>query len=588
MNPVKRFFQEDIPAVFSSGKWRIHLAQLNNKLKQIEFKKTSSIAELGKKAWAGKVKDEKYGEIYKKLEECEEQIEQARQEIRIQQEKLESETDRLKSITAEHDSQLKVVEEPHRLAMQKMAQLQNHEKGVEQQILALQKGINQDTASIKNLQILIDQTQAENPPDKEAKIESLNNTIDTTRAKILESNRQLGQNEEKKISNHAEQKKLKENIESLSQQIETLKRQKASALKPIQDQISLLNHDIQGKNEKKNSLDRKIIELMPEFGALVNKTRPTSEYLSNEYANVDALQSEVRSINDEINVTMARIASVNSQSIKRFFIAIAGLAALTLILILVVPPILTGNKKVASETKKIAGEVESSARGILPVIAEAEINKKIEKKIGVNPPNEGFYFVSENLTAEEIKPKRFLSSSYLVANFQFIDFGFDQQQYDNLPEYPDKLPVILFKSYKKSLEDYKLYQGSPVFGIWLEEDLSPCTVDLPSHLSSFKEKDIIYGLDGVEFNDCKTLQNIMLSKEPFTTIAVDTQRGTVRSIKRLIPPTISFSTVVSTRNQYVNGDHYAIYPSSEIEPGAYCFIHKDGKNDGTGYCFRIK
>jgi len=587
MNHVKRFFQEDIPAVFSSGKWRINLAQLNYKLKQIENNKTSSLTELGKKAWAGKVKDEKYGEVYKKLEEYEEQAQQNQQDIKTLQASLETEIDRLKSITAEHDSQLKAVEEPHKLALQKMAQFQNLIKGVEQQILSLQKEINQDTASIKNMQILIDQTQIENPPDKEAKIESLNNTIETTRAKILESNRQLEQNKKKKISNHAEQKQLKENIEGLSQKIETLKRQKASALKPIQEQISLLNQYLQGKNEKKINLDRKITELMPEFGALVYKTRPTSESLSNEYRNVDVLHSEIKSINDEINITTARIASVSSQSVKRFIIAIAGIAVLAVILFLVVPTMLTGNKKVGSEPGKPTREMESSARGILPIIAEAEINQKIERKIGVNPPNEGFYFVSENLMAEKIKQTRFLSSSYLVANFEFVDFGLDQQQYDNMPEYPDKLPVILFKSYKKSLEDYKLYKGSPVFGIWLEEDLSPCTVGLTAN-PSFQEDDIIYGLDGVEFNDCKTLQDIMSSKEPFTTIAVDTKRGTVRSIKRLVPPSVGFSTIVSTRNQYVNGDHYAIYPSSEIEPGAYCFIHKDGKNDGTGYCFRIK
>ncbi len=595
MNPVKRFFLEDIPAVFSSGKWRIHLAQIKNKQKQIGNKEISAITELGKKAWAGKVKDEQYREIYRKLEEQEEHAQQIQQEIKTLQANLGAENERLKSIEAEHDSQLEVVEEPHRLALQKLAALQNLEKGLEQQIQTLQKGINKDTASIKELSALIDKTQAENQPDKEAKIESLNNTIETTRAKILESNLQLKQNEEKITSNRTEQKQIKEQIEDLSEKIETLKGKKASALKPIQEQISLLNQDLQGKNEKKTSLDRKITDLMPEFGALVYKARPTSESLSNEYKNIDALQSEIKSINDEINVTTARIASVSSQSIKRFIIGIVGIAALAVILFLVVTPMLTGNKKVGSEPEKLTGEMESSARGILPVISEAEISKKVEKKIGVNPPGEGFYFISENLTTEKMVPTRFASSNFYVANFTFFNFGLDEQQYENLPEYQDKLPVILFKSYKKSLEDYKLYKGNPIFGIQLEEDVSPCTVELPSHLSPFKEKDIIYGLDGVEFNDCKTLQNLMFSKEPFTSIAVDTQRGTVRSIKRLVPPLVSFSTVVSTRNKYVNGDHYAVYPSSEIGPGAYCFIIQDGKNDdtgrvndGTGYCFRIK
>jgi hypothetical protein len=336
MNPLQRFFQEDIPATFSAGKWRIDLLQYKSRLSQLEKQKMIMLAELGKKAWASRVSNDSYASVYGKLEELDGLVGRAQEETEIAQNKINLETNHLNTTNAGFETRLKETQGRRQVALEKLAKLQTVQKNIEQRASQLQAAVNQSSTNLQNLAAQINQLQASEQVDKEAKIASIKETGAAVQMQKNEALAKITAVKEEFGTNQAEQNPVKQEIEGFNQQIAALQEQKKQAVQPIQEQLKLIHQDLLKANEKKTGLLNQITALMPEFGGQVYRYRPSSIALTAEYGKVDAIQKDIKATSDQINLTQARLSSVNSGSLLKVALTAGVLIFLFVCLIVAV------------------------------------------------------------------------------------------------------------------------------------------------------------------------------------------------------------------------------------------------------------
>lgn len=359
MNAIKNFFQVDIPVAFSAGKLRIGLIQLNSKLTQLEDQKKPILNELGKKAWEGRVKDSSYQITYSKLEEYDASVGQVQQEIDDTQNSHLQETDHLNGITTEFHSRSKEIQDQRQPAVQNLGELQTVQKGIEKRLSQLQGLISQGTMNARNMEIQIGQLQSSTQPDKDAKIASLQSTIATVKSQVDDANVQTTAVREELESHQSTQKPIRDQIEGYDQLTKMLQEQYRSEASPIQEKIKNLQKSLSKLKESKTNLNQKMLGLMPDLGREVNKHRPSADSLTTVYEKIDAMDREIKEVNDQINLTNARLASVGSNSVRKVIIAGGALVLLMICFIAGVAMIPTIVTKLKPDPKSSIHLVQS-------------------------------------------------------------------------------------------------------------------------------------------------------------------------------------------------------------------------------------
>jgi len=340
MNTIKRFFQEDIPAVFSAGKWRLSLMQMNSRLAQLEKQKNTALNELGNKAWESRTKDERYSGIYGKLEELDIALSLAQQEIDSKQNEINQESEHLISTKRDFDTRLTSTQNQRQVALQNLTQLQATQKSIELRINQLQTTVHQGMSNVQNMQTQIGQLQGSSQVDKDEKIASLQSTIASVQIQINDASPQINAAKAELEANQAEQAPIRSEVDGYNQLISMVQEQSRSAMSAIQENLKRLQQDLLKASEKKNGFLKQMSTFMPDLGNQVYRHRPTSNALSTAYSKVDAVQSEIKGVNDQINLNQARLASVSSRSVQKVVIAggvlvlfVACIAAFTTVVV---------------------------------------------------------------------------------------------------------------------------------------------------------------------------------------------------------------------------------------------------------------
>ena len=334
MNPLKRFFQEDLAAAFSAGKWRIDLMQLKTRHTQLEKRKLALLGELGTKAWNAKLKNEGFGTIYGKLEGLDGQVGLTQKEIDAVQDKINLETRQLNTLNAEFDARMKDAQNQRQGTLQKINQLQLLQKEIEQRISQFQRTITQGNANLQTLENQISQIQASGQADKQEKIASMENTRSSVEMQIGTAGSQLTSAKTELDNNQAEQLPLKNEMDRHGQLIAMLQEQNKTSQTPIREKLRALNQELIKFNEKKAGLLNQVSALMPEFGGEVFRVRPPSDSLTAEYTNLDAISGEIKGLADQINLTQARLSSINSGSIQKVALFGGGLVFILFFLVI--------------------------------------------------------------------------------------------------------------------------------------------------------------------------------------------------------------------------------------------------------------
>jgi chromosome segregation ATPase len=259
MNPIKHFFQVDLPATFSVGKSRIAVMQLKSQLTQLQKQREPIINELGVKAWDGRVKDISYEKTYGKLEELDTTGGQVQNEIDETQNLIQQENTSLNTITEEFNTRVKEIQDQRQPAMRELGELQTQQRGIETQLKDLQTKIEQATSNIRNMELQASQLSLSTQPDKETNSASLKSTVETLKRQINEANGQVGSVREELETNQGAQTPIKDQVEGYNQLIKMEQEKIKSTSDPIQKKIAALQQNISKLREKKNGLIQRIL-----------------------------------------------------------------------------------------------------------------------------------------------------------------------------------------------------------------------------------------------------------------------------------------------------------------------------------------
>jgi chromosome segregation ATPase len=332
MDAITHFFQVDIPAVFSAGKYRLALIQLNSQLSQLEKQKGPILKDLGAKAWEGGIRDARYAAIYGKLEELDASVKQTQNEMDELQKSLSQETNNLSALIHEFNGRLKEVQDQRQPVMEKLRTWQAKQTDVEKRLNRIQATTRENTALVRNMEIQAVQLHSSDQPEKDARIASLHSTIGTVKSQMDAAVGETDAAKKELESICAAKKPLEDQIAGYDQLIKMMQDQHQTSVAPIQEKIKNLKQNSSALSGKKAGINQKILDLMPEFGKEVNASRPPADLLSPIYGKVDAVDREIKEVNDQINMTNARLASIGRGSVRR--VVITGVALLLLLVLM--------------------------------------------------------------------------------------------------------------------------------------------------------------------------------------------------------------------------------------------------------------
>jgi hypothetical protein len=389
LNPIKKFFLEEIPAVFTYGKLRMTLAKLNNQSPQLEKQKKEAIQNLGIIAWGNKIKDLRYEEIYTNLENIEELLSQKQIEINLQQSLIETETAQIQTVNIDFDKDIAEIQTQRQSVYQKLAQLQSKQKNIEYRINEAKRIINQGPTTVQNLQLQINQVQASGLSDKEARIASFQTTIDGVKKQVSDAIDQNKLAESELIGNIDEQKPIKSEIDSYDLQIKSIQDQKKITASTTQDKLKELQVNLQKLVSSKDEITKQKTDLMPELGKQVFLYRPPVDILTQSYLKIDTIQNEIARLSDQISITHIRLSSVNSKSLLKVGIfssaIVLGFISIIIISIVILP---AAGKYLRPDTSKdirlvqswVSDECNSSGEytGIVQEVSVWENSQKSE------------------------------------------------------------------------------------------------------------------------------------------------------------------------------------------------------------------
>ena len=199
------------------------------------------------------------------------------------------------------------------------------------------------------------------------------------------------------------------------------------------------------------------------------------------------------------------------------------------------------------------------------------LQDKVRRKTEVTPPYDGLFFITDELTTIELK-------------FELYDL-IEYDEYKAMPVIAEKLPVFVLMSTEINLDEFYLYKGRPTFGIRIDSSSSPCNINYSSN-PNFQIDDKILSIDETQISDCDQLFAVMDSKQPFSTISVELQRGTHRETYEMDTQGVVLAEKIEYVSQYVDNNYIAIYPKVELDSAIYCF-GREGWSQ-YGFCFYVE
>ena len=358
MNFFSNFFKNDLPATFSAGKWKINIIKNKNKLINLKSQHNIYLTSLGNKIWHENIYNENYHELYNQLMQLKESLENIKKQISNTVNDINDGKSHFDKIKNESDNKINEIQNYKQVEFSKLNELKQLQNKNESEMLKIQKNLNDGPDNINNLYSVITKSELSNDSDKANKINSIKTTIKSIQEE-LNNAPMIIENIKNEINNNLNnQKPHIEKIKIMEQDIFKLKENQKLQLNPIENTLNELHNNLKQLNVSENEILNLINKNIPILGELAYTCRPSTEKLINEYVNLDNSNNAIQLIENDINLSEARLSTVSSRSIVK--VSIFGIVVLCILLI----PIIIGLEHVSSNfIKKGATENPTSSSG---------------------------------------------------------------------------------------------------------------------------------------------------------------------------------------------------------------------------------
>lgn len=268
-------------------------ARLNSELKGLERDKAALLDELGEKAWAARVSDPSYEDMYNQLLTIQGQIDGAAQHRRLLEEKKAELVRQREAVAERFDQQIEALKSQQAGVEHDLADAKNRVRALEADLDAVAQEKVRFQRDVKDTRNRIIEVERSDDPDKEEQLSELNSRLTSLTTSLLDAT-----NAEPELA--AQLPGLQDQVLALSTQfndlqgqIQALEGDLKSELFPLDDQLEALEKQIKTKNNEINTFEEQLAQMSKALGAQVEKARPFAPELNELYQKLDTIMSKV-------------------------------------------------------------------------------------------------------------------------------------------------------------------------------------------------------------------------------------------------------------------------------------------------------
>jgi len=308
--------KETLSAGFSAGKWKMQILKLKGDLSGLEKQKSQVINDLGKLAWESKVSDERYTDVFSKLEELDSQRNQTQANLASLQSDLQAQTSTQTQINTDFNARIGEWEKKKSAVVARLIQAKNAHKNEMERFSQAKKQQQRAQTEMENAQKKISQLSTSTAPDKDAQIAALNNGI-AAQLKYITDNETLFPTMAAEVERlGSEWPPIQREVQEHEQQIAKLQQEMREALTPGEAKIKSLNEKIREGNQLLLSLAEQMKPWIAKLGGSASQVRPHSPALEKSYAQIDLIQNNIAKATSEINLRQTHIDMTDKCPIK--------------------------------------------------------------------------------------------------------------------------------------------------------------------------------------------------------------------------------------------------------------------------------
>lgn len=326
-------FNQWFDSGIKSGKWKIQERKLKGQKENIEQEKQRLIIELGKKAWEARVLDPSYAETYAELEALDAQKSALSKETDSLETELKQTRDSRNKVKSEYEKQLDDLQSLQKDVSKKLDQSESKQSKLHKDLEKLKEEQEKTLAEIGGHQQKMDEVFASDAPDKDNQAAALNASITSLQGSLAERSDRISELEMALSKLATEQQPYQDQISRLGDQITTVEKNQNEALMPLEQRIADLEENVKSKKETLEELKQKMTPLIPNLGPLVESARPESGTLTEYYAKIDRVKSNLGAVTQEHNLIVARLETCDQGAVRNFYLMVAGLLILLVLIV---------------------------------------------------------------------------------------------------------------------------------------------------------------------------------------------------------------------------------------------------------------
>lgn len=323
-------------AGLSAGKWRFQAIKLSNDRARMQKDQTKLLSELGMKAWEARVAHPDYAELTVQLEALEQQRAQAHEQVRTVEQQLEEARTSRSQTESEHAVRIRRVQEELKGAASSLSRVSADKAALGRRLSKAQADQQKTLAEVQRLQGRLDQVRASDAPDREAQEASLSNAIAALEQSLVRIGSELPEMEAESARLETEQRSTSDSVDQLEQQLAQAKAEQREALAPLDRLVADLQSELQANTERVTDLSQQMKPLTDNLGPLVDRARPESSVLSGLYDRLDRLQHDIADLSQQHDLLQARLTAVDTSAVRGFYVVLAGVAVVLMLIALLV------------------------------------------------------------------------------------------------------------------------------------------------------------------------------------------------------------------------------------------------------------
>jgi chromosome segregation ATPase len=325
--------RETVDAGVEQTRRQIQMHRLRRDVGQKEKEIAAAVARLGQRAWEHRVEGPAYAKPYAQLMTRSEQQESLRQQIVGLEQEVDAELAARDATDAEWTAKLEIIAAERTPVTEELANLETAGKSAAERLHVAERELERTQKEHQAIQTRLAELEHLTAVDvDQRRTRFLSRTAGLEQA-IAALEAQLPDLHSAVEENAAAQPPLQARLIELDEQATRTRAQKGAAVAAHEIRLADLRELVKEVTAQIAALANEITQISAEMGPAVDKARPDTEALREEYAAIDALESERIELLAELADLKVESEAADITAVRRFYVVITGLVVFVVLVL---------------------------------------------------------------------------------------------------------------------------------------------------------------------------------------------------------------------------------------------------------------